>query len=191
MVFFRWIIGVPIAALITAGLFMIMAGLIQKPIIEVDPAKPNPDLDIFMKPIPPEGPRTKPIKEEVPKAPQTEIEFKKPSKNPGGTQTGPAPTPATTKGPVIPTQFPTPIIRMEPPYPEGCRAKGIEGNVLVQFDVTAEGNVVNVRVIEAPDRCFNRIVSTVSKWKYPPAYQDGRPVKRYGVVERFTFQLTG
>ncbi len=181
----------PIAALITAGLFMIMVGLIQKPIVVVDPARPNPDLDILMKLPPPEGPRAKPTKEKVPKTPPTELEFKKPTKNHGGKATGPAPTPTTTKGPVIPTRFPTPIIRMEPSYPEGCRAKGVEGIVLVQFDVTAEGNVVNVRIIEAPDRCFNRIISTVSKWKYPPAYQDGRPIKRYGVVERFNFQLTG
>ncbi len=83
-----------------------------------------------------------------------------------------------------------PLIRYAPPYPDNCRSRGVTGTVLVQFDVTPEGNVVNARVIDAPDRCFNRIVSTVSKWKYPPAYENGRPAMRYGVVKKFNFQLT-
>ena len=89
-----------------------------------------------------------------------------------------------------PVSIPNPVIRYAPTYPDACRSKGVEGAVLVQFDVTPEGNVVNARILEAPDRCFSRILRTVERWKYPPAYQNGRPVMRYGVVERFSFQLT-
>lgn len=84
----------------------------------------------------------------------------------------------------------SPIIRGAPPYPEACASKGIEGVVLVQFDVTAEGNVANIQVISSPNPCFNRaVIRAVSGWKYAPVIRDGRPMARYGVTERLVFEL--
>jgi periplasmic protein TonB len=189
MVFFRWIFGLPLAALVTAGLFAVMAGLIQKPTVTLLPKKDAPEIDIHMKPLPPDGPETKLKNEKVPKTPPIEIEFPGRREVPGPVVPKPGKTPIDPKGPEGGNQFSGPVIRVAPPYPEACRSRGIEGDVIVQFDVTPEGTVVNVQIIDAPDRCFNRIVSTVSKWKYPPSYRNGRPVMRYGVVERFNFQL--
>lgn len=192
MTLFRWVLGLPVAALITAGLFFMMAELIKNKGVELAPDTPAPDLKITADP-PPEDP--KPIKppRPVPADEQPETVIKettrgeKPKHGPGLPQVDPGPK--ELEGADIPTSGPS--IRIAPPYPEGCRSKGAEGVVVVQFDVTPEGDVVNPRIIQSPNRCFDRPVrNAVSKWKYPPTTQGGRAVMRYGMVETFNFHLT-
>lgn len=189
MTFFRWLFGLPLAALVTVGLFAMMAGLIKKEVV-VDEEKPTPRLDFLMKPQPPEGEKPQPQKDKLPDEPPTKIDFPGPTDVPGPVTPRPDQTTVDTTPDGEGLNLGGAVITFPPPYPENCRSRGIEGSVVVQFDVTPEGNVVNVRVIEAPDRCFARIARTIAKWKYPPAYQNGRPVMRYGVEERFIFQLS-
>ncbi len=190
MVFLRWIFGLPLAGLVTIALFAMMAGLVK---IEREPNEPKeiPNLEIFPKIV--EKPiidDRHPPKHTFREQPPVEIQ---PSEKRGRPDPVPYTRPNPSGGtdqkisvqPVI-----APLIRYNPPYPDNCRNRGATGIVLVQFDVSPEGDVINARVIDAPDRCFNRIISTVSKWKYPPAFENGRPVTRYGIVERFDFQLT-
>lgn len=191
MFLFRWMFGLPLAALITVALFMMMAGLIK---IDRGPGavRPLPKIEIFPK-IDPTDPRENPdpIDQSVPDdPPETIIEPSTRSDLPKQTIADPTRTIDTGNPETGQMAIPNPVIRYAPPYPDACRSKGVAGAVLVQFDVTPEGNVVNARILEAPDRCFSRILRTVERWKYPPAYQNGRPVMRYGVVERFSFQLT-
>ena len=191
MVFFRWFLGLPLAGLVTLALFAMMAGLIK---IDRGVGEPRdtPKLEILPKIVEtdPRVDRTPPGRQKIIDPPPVDIPPADRVKVPGpivSVEPGPPDiidpkiSRATTVGP---------LIRYPPPYPDNCRSRGAIGIVLVQFDVTPEGNVINAQVIDAPDRCFNRIVSTVSKWKYPPAYENGRPVMRYGIVERFDFQLT-
>ena len=85
-----------------------------------------------------------------------------------------------------------PVVKLPPAYPESCKARGASGVVIVEFDVTAEGNVVNPRIISSADGCFERtVLSTIQKWKYPPPQEDGRAVARRGVREAFRFELEG
>jgi protein TonB len=75
------------------------------------------------------------------------------------------------------------MIKVAPGYPENCRAKAVEGTVIVQFDVTDRGDVTNVQIISSDNSCFDRtVIKTVLGWKYPPRAQ-------YGLVERFVFEL--
>lgn len=62
--------------------------------------------------------------------------------------------------------------------------------VVVQFDVTAEGAVENVMVIESTGKCFNKpAVESVSKWRYRPLIVDGVAAPRRGVQTSVTFEL--
>ncbi len=62
--------------------------------------------------------------------------------------------------------------------------------VLVEFDVTAEGAVENVRVIESTGNCFNKpAVESVMRWRYRPLIFDGVAVPRRGVQTVVTFEL--
>lgn len=188
----RWIFGAPAAVMVTAALFVLMAGLIRQD-LRLEPAKAVPEISILAKTPEPE---IKPAggKEEqtLPEAPPPILPRVEKSARPEGVFGLPPPG-ATDPAPIGPIGGPAtaPTIRVAPAYPERCAAQNIEGVVLVQFDVTPEGDVVNPRILSSPHSCFDRtVIRAVSRWKYAPAYENGRPVARRGVVERFVFELT-
>lgn len=84
-----------------------------------------------------------------------------------------------------------PLLRIAPNYPKACLDKGAQGKVTLQFDITPEGNVTNVVILESPDDCFNEeAISSVLKWMYPPLCRsDGAPSGKRGVIETISFQL--
>ncbi len=192
MLALRWIAGTPVAALITAALFAMMAAMISQPVAGWTTPKPTPRIVITRKiietrPLPPKP--LPPLKEDPP---PIEIQPAGAGEKPTIPMETPDHTPAEAgpkggAGVVV-----APLIRVAPAYPERCRARGAEGTVLVQFDVAADGSVVNPVIIESSDRCFDRtVLKAVSGWKYPPATRGGRAAARYGVVERFSFEIEG
>lgn len=78
-----------------------------------------------------------------------------------------------------------------PQYPNACIEKRAEGAVVVQFDITKEGDVVNVSIVESPDRCFNSaVLSAMSKRRYPRMCNAmGELVARRGEQEVFRFVI--
>lgn len=191
MTLVRWMFGLPVAAAVVMVLLLIMSGLIRQEFVPTE-APPIGKLSItpqIIETLPTPQPKIKPI----PKDPPPPVDYTW-SEKPEGIDSVPALRPGG-KG-VDEIDIPLagnvkPLIRVAPRYPQACAAKGVEGVVLVEFDVTAEGNVVNPRVISSSNSCFDRAaVKAVSGWKYPPDMRDGRPVPRYGVTERFNFQLT-
>ncbi|GAB4527095.1 MAG: hypothetical protein Kow00133_15940 [Amphiplicatus sp.] len=186
----RWIFGAPVV--VTAALFVLMAGLIRQD-LRLEPAKAIPDFSIVAKipepEIKPESGKDEPT---LPEAPPPILPRIEKSAKPEGAFELPTPG-AVDPGSIGPIggQATAPTIRVAPAYPERCAAQNIEGVALVQFDVTPEGDVVNPRILSSPHSCFDRtVIRAVSRWKYAPAYENGRPVARRGVVERFVFELT-
>lgn len=86
-----------------------------------------------------------------------------------------------------------PIVRVEPVYPDRAAQRGIEGYVIMEFTVLASGEVdeESIQVIQAePSSIFNRAATrAVSKWKYRPKIENGKPVPQYGIRTQLTFQL--
>lgn len=186
MFIFRWVLSLPGAALVTTALFIFMAAMIWTEGPDIDDPKPTPVIKITPKVIEKGRTPPKPFKPELKKEPETIVE-------PWRREGGPNHVPTVPTGKIDPTGpgdyvVPTaPVIKIAPQYPESCRTKLAEGSVAVQFDVTPEGNVVNPRIIESSHRCFERtVISTVSKWKYPPSPSSSI---RYGFVEYFSFEL--
>ena len=188
MVLFRWLLGLPMAALITVGLFFMMAHLIKD---KVDPwPDPRPEIDLKVTADKPRNrPEIDPPDQTIPKdIPETEMEFPKSEKVPDGIRVPPNKTPVDTKPPIVGNSLSGAVIKIPPPYPESCRTKGIEGTVVVQFDITPEGNVTNAQVIQTPNQCFVRtVLKSVSGWKFPPVSSGS--AMRYGVIEKFDFRL--
>ncbi|ULQ47054.1 energy transducer TonB [Flagellatimonas centrodinii] len=84
-----------------------------------------------------------------------------------------------------------PMVRIPPRYPDMCqsRAKSFE-SVVVEFDVTPEGAVVNARVLDTTNACFERAaLRAVERWKYQPKIVDNQAQPRFGVRTQITFQL--
>lgn len=187
---FRMLFGLPGAAFITGFLFVAMAWMIRQEAQPLPPVDP-PKIDILakLKPTPPTPPKPLPIVDPEP----PKIEFPTPATNPGRTIPTILPPNPGPDGGII--QFPEllkPTVKIAPPYPENCKARGAQGVVVVEFDVTAEGDVVNPRIISSANSCLERtVLNTIVKWKYSPRQDSGgRPIPQRGLREYFNFQLT-
>ncbi len=108
------------------------------------------------------------------------------------TTTGPAPPPTTkhttfgvfTDGPLVA------LVRVAPVYPSRALTYGTEGYVVVQFDVTAEGQVVNVVIIESTDSVFDSAaIKAAERFKFKPRVVDGLALASYGIQNMFRFTL--
>lgn len=84
-----------------------------------------------------------------------------------------------------------PIVKVAPIYPQRALARGLEGWVLVEFTVTESGAVRDAHVIEAePAGVFDSAaVEAALKFKYKPRVVDGRPVEVAGVQNLIRFEL--
>ena len=78
-----------------------------------------------------------------------------------------------------------------PLYPEAARAEGIEGWVRLRYDITSDGQVENIRVLESsPPGVFDAAATTaVAQWRYRAAVIDGAPSAVSGVVSTLRFEL--
>lgn len=86
---------------------------------------------------------------------------------------------------------PVPMFRVQPIYPPGAAARGMEGWVLVQFDIAASGAVTNVAAVDSePEMTFDKAATdAVARWRYNPAVVKGQAVERVGVQTLLRFTL--
>ncbi|MGD9801354.1 MAG: TonB family protein [Parvularculaceae bacterium] len=191
--FFRWIFGFPGAAVITGLLFLAMAWMIKQEAPPVDPTA-GPEISITAK-LKPSDPREKmktPPRKDLSKSPETKIDLPQKSGPVGPIEIGVLPGPKKGEGPIsLPTVL-SPTVRIPPAYPESCATRGVEGVVVVEFDVTPEGSVADPRIVSSSNSCFDRaVIRAIVNWKYSPQTDsDGRPTMRRGVRETLVFELT-
>ena len=87
-----------------------------------------------------------------------------------------------------PPQF---ISGAEMVYPPAAKAEGIEGYVVIRYEVTAEGIVINAEVVEAePEGVFEEAaLASIVQWRFRAATEGGRPVETPGLVSTLRFRL--
>lgn len=67
--------------------------------------------------------------------------------------------------------------RAAPEYPFEARRAGLEGEVLVEFEVAVSGRISAARVLKATHRIFEEpALRAVMKWRFAPGTKDGQPV---------------
>lgn len=71
---------------------------------------------------------------------------------------------------------PRPIKITRPEYPAEAFARKIEGTVLVEILIDAQGRVVRARILESIPLLDAAALQTVYQWTFQPATKDGRPV---------------
>lgn len=82
------------------------------------------------------------------------------------------------------------IIAVEPNYPGIARERGLEGRVLVRFDVTAAGSVVNAEVVESSNSVFNRsALQAAKRSRFKARIVHGMPQPSYNVRRLFTYRM--
>jgi len=59
------------------------------------------------------------------------------------------------------------VKRVAPDYPEEMRKQGKEGLVILEIEITPEGNVSNVKVIKSPNEAFSKAaIDAVKLWRW-------------------------
>lgn len=199
MGFLRFAAGTPFAILVTVCLFVLMYQLVkqdelpppppekERPVITVEELKPPPPPDD----IPPidearrlidDGPPSVRPPPEGPPPVRPPID---PGEIPG------VPTGQGGRGPIAGGLPLLPILTQAPIYPASCLSRGVEGNAVVEYDVTNAGDVINARIVSATDRCFERAaLRAVEGWKYRPVNLGDRgALQATGLQQRISFTI--
>jgi len=92
--------------------------------------------------------------------------------------------PITNNGPLMV------IVRVQPHYPAVAQSRGLEGFVVVRFDVLSDGTVGNVAVLKSSSSIFERsAMQAASRFRFKARVVDGVPQTSTGVQYQFTFKL--
>jgi len=85
----------------------------------------------------------------------------------------------------------TPLVRVDPVYPPRLEARGIEGSVHVQFNVTAAGTVRDAIVVASePRSVFDAAaLEAIARWRYNPRVEGGVAMERVGFQAVIRFEL--
>jgi protein TonB len=194
---FRYIIGIPIAVAVTLSLFFLMRYLVTSDYTRPEEVATIGDIDINrekrdeeVRLDEPDKARPK-IKETPPPPPKTTSQRRPPKaqgldinlSGMGGVEID-ANSNFRSDADV------QPIVRVPPQYPVRALERGVEGWVLVEFEITEIGTVENPVVLDAdPPNIFNRAATkAVVKWKYKPRLEDGKAVRWKDKVV-LTFEL--
>lgn len=82
------------------------------------------------------------------------------------------------------------MVRVQPVYPARALEMELEGWVLVEFDVTAEGLVRNARVIESSHSVFEKsAIDTALKFRFKARVVDGVAQPVTGLRNLFRFEI--
>ncbi len=195
----RWILGIPLAAIVTIGLFVLMMVLIAEEF------KPQEKLANSSFEINPQVEDIKVIKRET-KVDQVKKVITPPPPPTIERQQAAKPTEriASLEGAIpkfdalkidrqnfkiqVSDRDAQPLVRIPPIMPPRAEKSG---HCKVRFDVSPEGAPFNVTATYCTQKLFERSsIKSVQKWKYNPKIVDGRSVSRSGVESKISFRLT-
>jgi protein TonB len=79
------------------------------------------------------------------------------------------------------------IAKASPDYPPMAKQMHVSGPVIVEAEVSTEGEVAKVQPVSGNALLSSAAVSAVKKWKFKPFTADGKPAK---AVVRLSFNFT-
>lgn len=69
------------------------------------------------------------------------------------------------------------IKKVQPPYPPLARQARIQGNVVLQAEISKEGTIQNLRLISGHPMLAPAAIEAVKQWRYRPYFLNGEPVE--------------
>jgi protein TonB len=199
----RFLVSLLLGAAVTFALFSFMAFLVSSGdmtkqeslnniVVEVNTTPPKSAAERRQRvpPPPPPPPKTPP----KPQAPEPEannnsggLTFNMPSVQLSGANTGMSPPGAGfgRDGDA------SPIVRIDPKYPQQAARDGKEGWVKLSFTINELGGVEDVEVMDAdPRRIFDKAAKrALKKWRYKPKVVDGKAMRRPGLTVQLDFSM--
>ncbi|MBT8473378.1 MAG: hypothetical protein KJN99_12290 [Marinicaulis sp.] len=155
--YYRWIVGFPLTAVVAAGLCAMMAFMIGYLVVETNSVREPPNLYILAnltdKPIDDTPKFVRPNKNPPP---DIEPLATTRSEQPRSNNIDIDPIDNTTKIEIDTVAFRKPAIQHAPQYPETYRSRGATKIVLVQLDAIPDGNVIKPIILESADRLFQQ-----------------------------------
>ena len=83
-----------------------------------------------------------------------------------------------------------PLVRVDPQYPPQAQRQKLEGWVVVRFTITTAGSTKDGVVMKSSHAVFEKnALQAVSKWKYQPQMEAGKPVEVPNQQVKLSFQL--
>src|SRR5215813_69624 len=67
--------------------------------------------------------------------------------------------------------------RVQPPYPPLARQARIQGQVVLQADISKDGTIQNLRLVSGHPMLAPAAIEAVKQWRYKPYYLNGEPVE--------------
>lgn len=192
----RLLIGIPAAIVVVGALFLVMWSLITSDELQIEDEKQPPNISISQKlqdtEVADQRKFERPQLEDVPPPPPAIDRANFEPTVEGVQATAPSfEADVDISQSFNPDRDAQPLVRVNPSGFERCigdRA-GTE-TVALQFDVTPDGRVANVEVVNSTDSCYNRYaVRAAEKWKYNPKIVEGEQAWRRGVRTNITFQV--
>lgn len=197
----RWIIGIPIAAILTFALFILMMILIAGEWVPAEKGKTqkfeiNPTVEDIL--VVKRETKIDQVKKVVTPPPPPQIERQQ--------ATQPSEPIASLQGAIPEFEPPRleresfkiavsdrdaqPLVRIPPSMPPRFEQGNNSGHCRVKFDVSPEGSPFNVVNTFCTSRLLERsTIKSVEKWKFNPKIVDGRPTAMRGVENKVTYRL--
>jgi TonB family protein len=96
-----------------------------------------------------------------------------------------------TSTPAVKTDGPAEaIVKIMPLYPRDAWTNDIEGDVTIEFNVSADGRVEQIKVVKSSNAVFiTTSIDAISRFRYAPARKNGAAVAATGVREKFQFRI--
>jgi protein TonB len=69
------------------------------------------------------------------------------------------------------------IKKVQPPYPPLARQARIQGQVVLQADISKDGTIQNLRLISGHPMLAPSAIEAVKQWRYKPYFLNGEPVE--------------
>ncbi|MGB5166687.1 MAG: energy transducer TonB [Woeseiaceae bacterium] len=185
------------AFVVTTGLLWVMQFLISAEAAAPSAPREHGELNWVLPPRHDDPPMTDFERPDIPPPPvppPTPVNTPRESSEPGfmpPTQP-PPPGPYENQGPssVLNDGPLVVMVRVQPSYPVSMSARGVEGHVIVEFDVSAAGTVTNLRVVASSHKGFERsALNAAERFRYKPRVIDGEAQTTYGVRAILRFEM--
>ncbi|WP_223671290.1 energy transducer TonB [Kangiella shandongensis] len=201
----RIMISVLIAAIVTTALLFLMSLFIKDEQVKSEPQPEPVELsNLTMPEEKPEPPKSRPEPPKLPVIEQT------PSTTGQVIETAEVEVDAESFSTLVPEVAPLtgvsiglegmlavqdasvmPMYRTQPNYPVKAQIEGVEGWVLLKYDVDASGTLSNISVMDSePRKIFDReAMRALKKWKFKPALSNGQSVASRGQTVKIEFNM--
>ena len=82
------------------------------------------------------------------------------------------------------------LVPLSPRYPDRAAQLGLCGDVVIRYDIGADGVPLNIAIVESSNRLFNKsAISAIERARFKPDSSSGKPIALLNKHEKITYRL--